>query len=141
MPMKRFSCLGEELNVPLPAMMTDHSEAGHLKLGTVWIQDLCEAPVHLERFSRLGRVTTATIALRCDLLALGWDEMFVRGDVTFNGTTAPGEAHFLKTFQAYSGIADTVAEHAVENGRIAVQNLHSSLTYEPVRRFAKAVCF
>ena len=133
--------IGKELHVPLPAMMADHSEAGHLKLGSVWIQNLCEAPIHLKCFPRLGRVTATAVALRRDLLPLGRQEMLVRGDVTFDGTTAPGEAHFLKTFQAYSGIADAATEHAVENGRIAIQNLRPLLTCEAVRHFAKAICF
>ena len=94
--------IGKELHVPLPAIMADHSEASHLKLGPSWIQNLCEAPVHLKCFSRLGHVTATAVALWCDLLALGRQKMLVRGDVTFNGTTAPSEAHFLKTFQAYS---------------------------------------
>ena len=133
--------IGEELYVPLPAMMADHGETDRLKLGAVRIQNFGGAPIHLECFSWLGRVATAAIALRRDLLPLGRQEMLVPGDVTFDGTTAPGEAHFLKTFHAYRGIADATAEHAVENGRIAVQDLRPLLTGEAMRYFTKAVGF
>ncbi len=107
--------VGKELHIALPAMMTDHSKARHLKLGTVRTQHFCEAPIHLKRFSRPGRVTAASIALRRDLLALCRDEVLVCGDVALDRASASGKAYLLKAFQTNSGIADATAEHAVEN--------------------------
>ena len=107
--MKRFSCLALE-------KMADHSKARHLKLSSVRGKDLCEAPVHLKRFSRFSRVTAATIALRRNLLALRRDEVLVCGNVALDRASASGKAHLLKAFQTNSGIADATAEHAVENG-------------------------
>ena len=73
----------EKLYIPLPAIMTNHSEASNMKLGTIWIKDLCKPLVHLERFSWPGHIASTMVALWRKLLALGRQKMFVRSNVFF----------------------------------------------------------
>ena len=64
-------CIGEELHIPLPTMMTDHGEAGSSILAAVVVHHIGEAPVHLEGFSRLRGEPAATAALGCHQLPFG----------------------------------------------------------------------
>lgn len=61
--------------------MADHGEASHSENLFVVIQDIRETPVHLVVFTGTGRIAAPAVALRCDLLSLGGDEMLVGGDV------------------------------------------------------------
>ncbi len=92
------------------------SEANHLKLGTETIQDSCKAPINLERFSRFGHVTAASITLQREMLALRRQEMLVCCNAAFDRASTFGEAHRLKIFQTYSGIADAAVQRTAENG-------------------------
>lgn len=63
--------VGEELNIPLAAVVTDHGKAGNAVGLTVVIQNIREAPVHLVGFTGLCDVPAATISLRRNQLAFG----------------------------------------------------------------------
>ena len=88
--------VGKEFNVHLPAVMTDHCETGYLELVPVRINDPCEAPVHLESFSRIGLVTTASVALRSDLLTFSRNKILVIIDVILDRCEAACITDILK---------------------------------------------
>ena len=76
--------IGEELNVTLPAMVADHGKACCAVDLPVVVQNICEAPVHLVGLAGICGIATTSVALRRNLLPLGWQEMLVGGNVVFD---------------------------------------------------------
>ena len=60
----------EELHIPFSAMVTDHGKAGGTPSVAITGFHVYEAPIHLERFSGLGRIPSPSVALRCHNLPL-----------------------------------------------------------------------
>ena len=72
-----LSGIGEELHIPLTAVMADHGEAGHLVLTAVIVHHIGEPPVHLECFARFRGKTAAPVSLGFRQLPLGRHKKFV----------------------------------------------------------------
>ncbi len=90
----------EEFDVPFPAVMTDHCEAGSREHIARMILHLDEAPVHLEGFSPLRRVAAATVALRRHEMARGRDKIPVMADVSLHCRQSAAITGFLKPLKA-----------------------------------------
>ena len=86
----------KEFDVHLPAMVTDHCETGYLGFIAVWINDPCEAPVHLEGLPGISLVTAATVALRSDLLTFSRHKVFMIIDVVLDRCEAACISDILK---------------------------------------------
>ena len=106
--------IGEELNMPLSAMVANHSKAGNAVGPTIVIQNIRESPVRLVGFTGLCDVPASTISLRRNQLAFGWNQVFVRGDILFYNGCSSFEASLLQTLQYDRGILDTLAQQAVQ---------------------------
>ena len=106
-------CTGEELYIPLTAVVTDHGKAGSIVFTAVIVHHLGEAPVHLVGFSRLRGEPTTSASLRSYQLTFGGDEMFMRRNVVLNRCQPAGKSHRLKPFQADRGVGDSFPEQVV----------------------------
>lgn len=89
--------VGEKLNVPLTAVVTDHGEACCTVGISVIVQHICEAPVHLVGLARRCGVTAPSVSLRRHLLPLGRYEMLVGGNVFFYNGGSSVKTGLLQT--------------------------------------------
>ena len=92
--------IGEELNIPLTAMVTDHCKTSGGVLCSVVVQDLGKAPIHLICFSWLCGEPTAAVALRCYQLSLGRHKVLMRRNIVFDRCQPTGIANGLQSLQA-----------------------------------------
>ena len=106
--------IGEELNIPLTAMLADHCEASCGVCRSVIVQNLGETPVHLVGFSRLGGEPTATVALRCYQLSLGWHEVFVSLDILLDCAEPALKSKLTEPVELQRRIGDTLAKQLAQ---------------------------
>ena len=100
--------------------MADHGEASHSVNPFIVIQNIRETPVHLVGLAGGSCIAAPAVALRRDLLTLGGDEMFVRGNVPFHCAAASRKANCLQTCQANSRITDSASQQVVQNRTVSV---------------------
>ena len=120
--------IGKELHIPLPAMVTDHGEAGSSVLAAVVVHHIGEAPVHLEGFSWLRGEPTATAALGSHQLPLGGNQKSVGGDIVLDGGQPTRIPHLLEPLQADLSVGDALDEEFVQDVRVAGEHRLSGLT-------------
>ena len=113
--------IGEELNIPLAAVVADHGKAGNAVGLTVVIQNIRESPVHLVGFTGLCDVPAATISLRRNQLASGRNQVFVRGNILFYNGRPSFKTSLFQTLQYDRGILNALAQQAVQQASITAK--------------------
>ena len=132
--------VGEELNIPLAAMVTDHGKTGNAVGLSILIQNIRESPVHLVGFTGLCDVLTATIPLRRNQLVFGRNKVFVGGDILFYNGRPSFKASLLQTLQYDRGILDALAQQAVQQASITAEFCDPmSTAFGAARQVLKAV--
>ena len=106
-------------NEHVAAVVTAQRKTGGLVLVASVIQNLDEAPIHLERLSRLRFVAPAPIPLRLHKVPCSGHQVPVSGDVHLHRSGTAGEAYSLKPFQADRRVRDAALEQLVEGVGIA----------------------
>ncbi len=106
--------IGEELNIPLSAMVANHSKAGNPVGLPIVIQNISESPIHLVSFTGLCDVPEATVSLRRNQLALGWNKVFVGGDILFYNGCPAFKTGLSQTLQHYRGVLDSLAQQTAK---------------------------
>lgn len=89
-------CIGEELHIPLPAVVTNHSEAGGVVFTSIVCLYLRKAPVHLKRLSGAGRVPSPTVSLRFNCMTRGGNKIMVGRDVVLDDGFTTSESTLAK---------------------------------------------
>ena len=115
--------VGEKLDEHRTAVMAAEREAGDLVLVAAFVQDLYKTPVHLERLAGLRFIPHPSAALRVYHVALGGDQVLMRGDILLNGGDAAGEADIPEPFQADRRVRDAAHEQRVKRTREACKPL------------------
>ena len=113
--------VGEELHIPLTAVVADHSKAGNRVFFSGERLDLGKAPVHLERVSGAGGVPPPTVSLRSNRIASRRNEMLVRQDVVFNRGLAASISVCTEPAEAHSGVCHAVLQQTIQDTCIAAQ--------------------
>ena len=113
--------IGEELNIPLAAVVADHGKAGNAVGLTVVIQNIRESPVHLVGFTGLCDVPAATISLRRNHLASGRNQVFVRSNILFYNGRPSFKTSLFQTLQYDRGILTALTQQAVQQASITAK--------------------
>ena len=103
------------------SMVTDHGKAGDAVGLPVIVQNICKAPVHLVGLTGPRRVAAPTIFLRCDLLALGRDQVLVGGDILLYDCCPAVKPGLAQTIQYDRRVLDTLPEQAVNDAGVAAK--------------------
>ena len=91
------------------------------KLGKELIQNISESPIHLVSFTGLCDVPAATVSLRRNQLALGWNKVFVGGDILFYNGCPAFKTGLSQTLQHYRGVLDSLAQQTVQQAGITAE--------------------
>ena len=103
-------------------MVANHSKAGGNSVGLpIVIQNISESPIHLVSFTGLCDVPAATVSLRRNQLALGWNKVFVGGDILFYNGCPAFKTGLSKTLQHYRGVLDSLAQQTVQQAGITAE--------------------
>ena len=94
-----LSCIREELDKALAAVMAYHCKAGDPVFSAILRYDIDESPVHLETFTGACRISPASVPLWSDKLSFGRDEIKVVPDISFYSRPASGISFFPDPFE------------------------------------------
>ena len=103
-------CIGEELHIPLPAVVTNHSEAGGVVFTSIVSLYLRKAPVHLKCLSGTGRVPSPTVSLRFNCMTRGGNKMMVGRDVVLDDGFTASESTLTKFIKAHDRVYNACFE-------------------------------
>lgn len=120
--------IGEELHIPLPAVVADHGEAGDLIFAAVIVCYPGEASVHLKGLSGLRSEPLTPASLGSHQLPFGRHKEAVGRDIVLDRGQSTGIACLLKPLQAYLSVGNTLDKELVQNGRVAGEYRLSGLT-------------
>ena len=94
---------------------------GGLLNAYIVIQNISESPIHLVSFTGLCDVPAATVSLRRNQLALGWNKVFVGGDILFYNGCPAFKTGLSQTLQHYRGVLDSLAQQTVQQAGITAE--------------------
>src|SRR5574344_362395 len=114
-------CIGEELHIPLPAVVANHSEAGGVVFTSIVCLYLRKAPVHLKRLSGTGRVPSPTVSLRFNCMTRGGNKMMVGRDVVLDDGFTTSESALAKFIKAHDRVYNACFEQTIQNAGVATQ--------------------
>ena len=77
--------------------------------------------IHLVSFTGLCDVPAATVSLRRNQLALGWNKVFVGGDILFYNGCPAFKTGLSQTLQHYRGVLDSLAQQTVQQAGITAE--------------------
>ena len=103
-------CIGEELYIPLPAVVANHSEAGGVVFTSIVCLYLRKAPVHLKRLSGTGRVPSPTVSLRFNCMTRGGNKIMVGRDVVLDDGFTTSESTLAKFIKAHDRVYNACFE-------------------------------
>ena len=103
-------CIGEELYIPLPAVVANHSKAGSAVFTSIISLYLRKAPVHLKCLSGTGRVPSPTVSLRLNCMTRGGNKMIVGRDVVLDDGFTASESALTKFIKAHDRVYNACFE-------------------------------